>query len=38
MRAMQEKAALNEEKKQHGVDLDGVRFARMVESERALLL
>ena len=36
-RALREKAALNEERKTHGVDLDGVRFARMVAAERERL-
>jgi kinesin family protein 2/24 len=31
----QEKAALHAERKTHGVDLDGVRFQRMVDAERA---
>ena len=34
LKALREKAALNEERKQHGDDLNGVRFARMVDSER----
>jgi hypothetical protein len=38
LKALQEKAALNEERKQHGDDLHGVRFARMVDSERRGLL
>ena len=32
---LQEKAALHAERKTHGVDLDGVRFQRMVNAERA---
>lgn len=32
---LQEKAALHAERKTHGVDLDGVRFQRMVDAERA---
>lgn len=32
---LQEKAALHAERKTHGVDLDGVRFSRMVDAERA---
>lgn len=38
LKALREKAALNEERKQHGDDLNGVRFARMVDSERRGLL
>ena len=34
LKALREKAALQEERKTHGVDLEGVRFARMVEAER----
>ena len=34
---LQEKAALHAERKTHGVDLDGVRFSRMVDAELSLI-
>lgn len=38
LKALRDKAALHEERKQHGDDLAGVRFTRMVEAERHGLL